>query len=137
MLSGGSAYLYCAGNGIHASDEISVDSDARLKNDIRTDADKYEQFLLGLKPSTFCLNGHNDTARHIGFIAQDVAKVRDSCGLSNEELALLELCEKNMPDGSSDMYYSIRYGELIPLCVHMIQKMYARINALENDLKKG
>lgn len=137
MLSGGSAYLYCAGNGIHASDEISVDSDARLKNDIRTDVDKYEQFLLGLKPSTFCLNGHNDTARHIGFIAQDVAKVRDSCGLSNEELALLELCEKNMPDGSSDMYYSIRYGELIPLCVHMIQKMYARINALENDLKKG
>lgn len=137
MLSGGSAYLYCAGNGIHASDEISVDSDARLKNDIRMDVDKYEQFLLGLKPSTFCLNGHNDTARHIGFIAQDVAKVRDSCGLSNEELALLELCEKNMPDGSSDMYYSIRYGELIPLCVHMIQKMYARINALENDLKKG
>lgn len=137
MLSGGSAYLYCAGNGIHASDEISVDSDARLKNDIRMDVDKYEQFLLGLKPSTFCLNGHNETARHIGFIAQDVAKVRDSCGLSNEELALLELCEKNMPDGSSDMYYSIRYGELIPLCVHMIQKMYARINALENDLKKG
>ena len=133
MLSGGSGYLYAINGGLHASDEITVDSDIRLKSDIRTDIDKYEQFFFGLKPSTFCLKSHNDNMRHIGFIAQDVVALRDSCGLSEEELALLELCEKGMPDGSSEMYYGIRYGELIPLCVHMIQKLYEIVA----ELKKG
>lgn len=133
MLSGGSGYLYAINGGLHASDEITVDSDIRLKSDIRTDIDKYEQFFFGLKPSTFCLKSHNDNMRHIGFIAQDVVALRDSCGLSEEELALLELCEKGMPDGSSEMYYGIRYGELIPLCVHMIQKLYGIVAELKKE----
>ena len=66
MLSGGSGYLYAINGGLHASDEITVDSDIRLKSDIRTDIDKYEQFFFGLKPSTFCLKSHNDNMRHIG-----------------------------------------------------------------------
>lgn len=135
-MRGGSASIYCANNGIHASEEVTVDSDARLKSDIRADIDKYEQFFFGLKPSTFCIKSHNDTRRHIGFIAQDVDKTRDLCGLSEEELALLELCEKDVPGERSGMYYSIRYGELIPLCVHMIQKLYQRIDHLEKKLVK-
>lgn len=136
MMKGGSASIYCASNGIHASDEVSVDSDARLKKDIRSDIEKYEDFFLKLCPSTFVLSERNDGMRHIGFIAQDVAKIRDSCGLSEEELALLELCSKDMPDGTSDKYYSIRYGELIPLCVHMIQKLYGTVVDLKSKLKK-
>ena len=53
-----------------------------------------------------------------------------------KELALLELCSKDMPDGTSDKYYSIRYGELIPLCVHMIQKLYGTVVDLKSKLEK-
>lgn len=139
MMSGGSASIYCANNGIHASEEISVDSDIRLKNDIRFDVEKYEDFFLGLQASTFCLNGRNDNLRHIGFIAQEVEKTRISCGIDKNDLALLEYCKKNIrgSDGDlSDNYYGIRYGEFIPLCVHMIQKLYQRISYLETKLIK-
>lgn len=139
MMSGGSASIYCANNGIHASEEISVDSDIRLKNDIRFDIEKYEDFFLGLQASTFCLNGRNDNLRHIGFIAQEVEKTRISCGIDKNDLALLEYCKKNVKgsDGDlSDNYYGIRYGEFIPLCVHMIQKLYRRISYLETKLIK-
>ena len=139
MMRGGSASIYCAGNGIHASEEISVDSDIRLKNDIRTDVERYEKFFLGLQASTFCLKNHDDGARHIGFIAQDVDQTRISCGLDKRDLALLEFCEKDIKSTSgnvSEKYYSIRYGELIPLCVHMIQKLYQRIDHLEKKLVK-
>lgn len=139
MMSGGSASIYCANNGIHASEEISVDSDIRLKNDIRFDVEKYEDFFLGLQASTFCLNGRNDNLRHIGFIAQEVEKTRISCGIDKNDLALLEYCKKNIrgSDGDlSDNYYGIRYGEFIPLCVHMIQKLYQRISYLETKYIK-
>lgn len=139
MMRGGSASIYCAGNGIHASEEISVDSDIRLKNDIRTDVERYEKFFLGLQASTFCLKNHDDGSRHIGFIAQDVDQTRISCGLDKRDLALLEFCEKDIKSTSgnvSEKYYSIRYGELIPLCVHMIQKLYQRIDHLEKKLVK-
>lgn len=139
MMSGGSASIYCANSGIHASEEISVDSDIRLKNDIRFDVEKYEDFFLGLQASTFCLNGRNDNLRHIGFIAQEVEKTRISCGIDKNDLALLEYCKKNIrgSDGDlSDNYYGIRYGEFIPLCVHMIQKLYQRISYLETKLIK-
>lgn len=139
MMSGGSASIYCANDGIHASEEISVDSDIRLKNDIRFDVEKYEDFFLGLQASTFCLNGRNDNLRHIGFIAQEVEKTRISCGIDKNDLALLEYCKKNIrgSDGDlSDNYYGIRYGEFIPLCVHMIQKLYQRISYLETKLIK-
>ena len=52
-----------------------------------------------------------------------------------EELALLEYCDKDVSGEGAEKYYSIRYGELIPLCVHMIQKLYNRVNELENELK--
>lgn len=139
MISGGSAYLYCAGNGIHVSEEITVDSDIRLKSDIRTDMEKYEQFFLGLRASTFCLKKRKDGLRHMGFIAQEVDQTRISCGLDKRDLALLEFCEKDIKSTSgnvSEKYYSIRYGELIPLCVHMIQKLYQRIDHLEKKLVK-
>lgn len=77
--------------------------------------------------------------RHIGFIAQEVEKTRISCGIDKNDLALLEYCKKNIrgSDGDlSDNYYGIRYGEFIPLCVHMIQKLYQRISYLETKLIK-
>ena len=136
IMKGGSASLYCASNGIHASDEISVDSDARLKSDIQTDLNRYEDFFFGLKPTTFCLTERNDNLRHIGFIAQDVDETRKVCGLLEEDLALLEFCDKEVLGGVSEKYYSIRYGELIPLCVHMIQKLYEKINSIESKIAK-
>lgn len=135
-MSGGSAQFYCAGSSIHANREITVDSDRRFKNNILYNIDRYEDFFLKLNPASFLLNKQEDKKRHIGFIAQDVEAVRNECGLSEDELALLETFEREDENSELQTYYGIRYGEIIPVCVHMIQKLFKEIERLKCQIKE-
>lgn len=136
LMSGGSAQFYCAGSSIHANREITVDSDRRFKNNILYNIDRYEDFFLKLNPASFLLNKQEDKKRHIGFIAQDVEAVRNECGLSEDELALLETFEREDENSELQTYYGIRYGEIIPVCVHMIQKLFKEIERLKCQIKE-
>ena len=136
LVSGGSAQFYCAGSSIHANREITVDSDRRFKNNILYNIDRYEDFFLKLNPASFLLNKQEDKKRHIGFIAQDVEAVRNECGLSEDELALLETFEREDENSELQIYYGIRYGEIIPVCVHMIQKLFKEIERLKCQIKE-
>lgn len=136
LMSGGSAQFYCAGSSIHANREITVDSDRRFKNNILYNIDRYEDFFLKLNPASFLLNKQEDKKRHIGFIAQDVEAVRNECGLSEDELALLETFEREDENSELQIYYGIRYGEIIPVCVHMIQKLFKEIERLKCQIKE-
>lgn len=136
LMSGGSAQFYCAGGSIHANREITVDSDRRFKNNILYNIDRYEDFFLKLNPASFLLNKQEDKKRHIGFIAQDVEAVRNECGLSEDELALLETFEREDENSELQIYYGIRYGEIIPVCVHMIQKLFKEIERLKCQIKE-
>lgn len=136
LMSGGSAEFYCAGSSIHANREITVDSDRRFKNNILYNIDRYEDFFLKLNPASFLLNKQEDKKRHIGFIAQDVEAVRNECGLSEDELALLETFEREDENSELQIYYGIRYGEIIPVCVHMIQKLFKEIERLKCQIKE-
>ncbi len=128
-MNGAGSYIYCIGKGVHASSEIAVDSDARLKSDIRKDLSKYEQLFFELQPATFELTTQHDGTRHIGLVAQDLDAARIKCNLTREDLALLEYSDKSVSGNVTDKYYSIRYGELVPLCIHMIQKLYKAFEA--------
>lgn len=134
IMSASGANLYVAGSSIVASTEISVRSDEKFKNHILYDMDKYEKFFMKLPAASFCINEHEDTVRHFGFVAQDVKKIKEECGILDYELGLLQRLQKENDDGVLEDYYAIKYGELISLCVHMIQKLYHRIDNIEKSI---
>lgn len=134
----GAMDFFITGNGIYASEEITLRSDRRLKNNISYDFDRYDEFFMGLKPATFKYNNGHGGRFHSGFIAQDVEDALHSAGLSNMDFAGLVIApieEVNEADGITDNYYKLRYGEFISLNTHMIQKLYRRITKLENELQ--
>lgn len=134
IMTAGGAYLLVS-SAVHSSDEILIDSDERLKNNIKYDLEKYESLFLNLKPASFCLNHHHDNKRHLGLIAQEVEKSRILCGLQQDDLALLNARTRIVGDNDAEDYLSIGYGELIALNIHMVQKLYGEIDLLKKNLE--
>lgn len=132
--------FYLIESGIHASEEIQVSSDRRIKNSIDYDLDKYENFFMALKPSTFKYNKGSSGRKHTGFIAQDVEDALLNNDLTTDEFAGLTI--QTYQDGDDPIqdtdnnFYRLRYGEFISLNTYMIQKLYKRIERLENELKE-
>lgn len=130
-MTGSGASIW-VGRGAHASEEISVSSDARIKNTISYNLDKYDKLFLALKPTRFKYNNGVSGRLHLGFIAQDVEQAMIDAGLGSEELAALVKApvQEVMEDGITDFRYSLRYGEFIALNTHMIQKLYRMVSEL-------
>ncbi len=130
-MSGSGASIW-VGAGAHASEELSISSDARVKNTISYNLDKYDEFFLSLKPTRFKYNDGVSGRLHLGFIAQDVEQAMLDAGLTSGELAALVKApvQEIMEDGISDFHYSLRYGEFIALNTHMIQKLYRMVSEL-------
>ena len=140
MQATNSTYFYCIANSIHASESISVDSDRRIKNSINYNLDDYEQFFMNLKPSTFKYNTGSSDRLHTGFIAQDVEEALNVSGVTSQDFAGLTIKQLEVPDPAypelTETLYSLRYEEFISLNTYMIQKLYKRIEELENKLKE-
>lgn len=130
-ISGSGADLVVSGS-ITMSEEPSYGSDLRIKNSIDYDLASYEAFFLALKPSTFKYNKGTSGRTHFGFIAQDVEQAMVDSGLTADQLAALvkDPVQQILEDGITDYRYSIRYGELIALNTHMIQKLYQMVEEL-------
>ena len=130
-ISGSGADLVVS-SGIIMSEEPSYGSDLRIKNSIDYDLASYEAFFLALKPSTFKYNKGTSGRKHFGFIAQDVEQAMLDTGLTSDQLAALvkDPVKEILSDGITDYRYSIRYGELIALNTHMIQKLYQMVEEL-------
>lgn len=130
-ISGSGADLVVS-SGITMSEEPSYGSDLRIKNSIDYDLASYEAFFLALKPSTFKYNKGTSGRKHFGFIAQDVEQAMLDTGLTSDQLAALvkDPVKEILSDGITDYRYSIRYGELIALNTHMIQKLYQMVEEL-------
>lgn len=126
----GTHEMFVAKGGCYSTSAMQVSSDKRLKNSISYDMDEYDEFFAGLKPCSFKMNREGDSAKYrMGFIAQDVLQTAIDNGLNIEELALLG----EMEDG----YYTIGYGEFIPLVVKQVQKANENIKELKEDLAKA
>lgn len=130
-MEGTGANFYVCG-GIHASDEISVGSDLRIKNSISYNLDKYDKLFLSLKPARFKYNHGTSGRLHLGFIAQEVEQAMLDAGLTDRDLAALikEPVKEVMEDGITDFRYGLRYGEFVALNTHMIQKLYRMVSEL-------
>lgn len=130
-LQSGRESFYVVGDGAHSSSEISVNSDRKFKDAIEYDTDKYEAFFRALRPATFVLKKGEDKKRHIGFIAQEVEEAMHSSGLTYSDLALLNIFNQENAEKVMEKTYGIRYGELIALSVHMIQKLQYEVDSLK------
>ena len=130
-MTGSGASIW-VGMGVNATDEISIRSDARVKNTISYNLDQYDKFFLSLKPTRFKYNDGVSGRMHLGFIAQDVEQAMLDAGLTSRELAALVKApvQEVMEDGITDFRYGLRYGEFIALNTHMIQKLYHMVNEL-------
>ena len=109
-------------------------SDRRSKHDIEDLSDAHE-FIMGLSPKRFKLNGEESDRYHFGFIAQDVKP------LLEETVGDGVLIEYNSNDTETGQYdredeetftYSMDYTQFIAPLVQMVQEQELRITELEH-----
>lgn len=132
-------YIGVSRSNVFASETINIDSDRRVKDDIRYDLDDYEAFFRALKPCSYKLKRGTSGRRHTGFIAQELEKALLDSGKTSADLAAYcydpdarryestDMDPKTAPTGC----YKIRYSELIALNTAMIQKLMAEVDALK------
>lgn len=127
-------------------------SDRTKKHDINDLTEVYEKLFLMLQPKSFVFNDGDRV--HIGAISQDVEEAMQKLGIEPEKFAgfckdiRYEYTEYNEEDGTpvesskvpckdedgNIIYdYALRYQEFIFLTIHMVQKLWARTEVLENE----
>lgn len=135
-------YIGVSRSNVFASETINIDSDRRVKDDIRYDLDDYEAFFRALKPCSYKLKRGTSGRRHTGFIAQELEQALLDSGKTSSDLAAYcydpdarryestDMDPKTAPTGC----YKIRYSELIALNTAMIQKLMAEVDALKTHV---
>lgn len=126
-------------------------SDRTKKHNIIDLTEAYEQLFLKLKPKSFIFNDGDRV--HIGAISQDVEDAMHELGMSAEEFAgfckdirydYREYNDDGTPvesskipckdeDGNIIYDYALRYQEFIFLTVHMVQRLWSRLDAIEKE----
>lgn len=124
MTAGGSS-IYCIPGGVHATSELVIDSDRRVKADIDYNLKRYEAFFLRLRPCVYHRKEEYIQRLHAGFVAQDVEEALGDAGLAYEDFAAL------VKNPRLDPEYSLAYGEFAALNTYMIQRLMQRVEALE------
>ena len=146
---GASGYLFTT---VFAKTGTINTSDRTKKHDIYDLTEEYEKLFLMLQPKSFVFNDGDRV--HIGAISQDVEDAMQKLGIEPEKFAgfckdiRYEYTEYNEEDGTpvesskvpckdedgNIIYdYALRYQEFIFLTIHMVQKLWARTEALENE----
>lgn len=135
-------YIGVSRSNVFASETINIDSDRRVRDDIRYDLDDYEAFFRALKPCSYKLKRGTSGRRHTGFIAQELEQALLDSGKTSADLAAYcydpdarryestDMDSKTAPTGC----YKIRYSELIALNTAMIQKLMAEVDALKTHV---
>ena len=126
---------------------LNSTSDIRFKKDITPIDEKIENMFMDLEPVNYRKKMHDDGRLHNGFIAQQVEEAMTKNNVSYDEFS--GLVKTDIEAGSdlmlvsdetiynkNDKEYSLAYGEFTALNTHMIQKLYKRIEELEERIKK-
>lgn len=126
---------------VYAANATISTSDQRMKKEISTLSERYEQLFELLDPVTYRWKGEGHDRIHTGFIAQDVKKAMDEVGLDATEFAAF--CYDDFKDdpewtkentGGMTDRYSLAYEEFISLNTHMIQKTRQEVKELQSTL---
>jgi hypothetical protein len=112
-------------DGCFASSPIGDFSDRTLKNSISYDLDTEEALFAKLRPCSYAYNSDKKSKKWWGFIAQDLQESAEEVGMDVDTLGVLGRYNDKM---------TISYGAITALNTHMIQKLIARVAALEEKL---
>ena len=124
----GASGTYLVGSVCQANGSNIATSDANVKNSISYDLDPYEEVFDGLLPCIYKYNNGTSGRYHTGFIAQNVLESLKNAGLTADDFAAY--CEVEWP-GEEEMIRGLRYEEFVALNTWQIQKLKARVEALE------
>ncbi len=123
---------YMKGSFASAS-SISVDSDRNKKHDIDLLGDSYDELFDQLIPVKYKYNDGDSGRFHTGFIAQDVLDAITKTGLTTKDFAAYT---ESDPGNEAESTRALRYEEFISLNTWQIQKLKARVAALEEEIAK-
>ena len=136
LAYGDRKYLGVSRSNIFASEDIYIESDRRVKEDIRYNLDAYEAFYRALKPCSYLLRRRESGRRHTGFIAQEIEEALKAAGMTSADFAAhgFDPNAKRYDGTEETGLWRVRYGELVALNTAMIQKLMNRVDALEKRL---
>jgi hypothetical protein len=113
---------YCNGSLINSSDQ-------NVKNSIEDLSDAYSVFFDAIKPRRYKYNAGTSGRFHTGFIAQEIDAARETAGIPRSDLAAICISD----EGAESEAWGIRYEEIIAINTMEIQKLKARVAALEQS----
>lgn len=136
LAYGDRKYLGVSRSNIFASEDIFIESDRRVKEEIRYDLDTYEAFYRALKPCSYLLRRRENGRRHTGFIAQEMEQALLASGKTGADFAAYGFDpHARRYDGTEETgLWRVRYGELVALNTAMVQRLMARVDRLEERL---
>lgn len=137
---------------VYAKSGTISTSDRTKKHDIFDISEVYEKLFFKLQPKTYIYNDGDRT--HVGAISQDVEESLEEVGLEAKDFAgfckdvhydydvdeegnqIIDTKREGRDEDGNLIYdYSLRYQEFIFLNTHMIQKLYKRVDELEEEKK--
>ena len=136
LAYGDRKYLGVSRSNIFASEDIFIESDRRVKEEIRYDLATYEAFYRALKPCSYLLRRRENGRRHTGFIAQEMEQALLASGKTGADFAAYGFDpHARRYDGTEETgLWRVRYGELVALNTAMVQRLMARVDRLEERL---
>ena len=143
MYIGSSSNPWAGGYGISG---WQTTSDERLKDEIQDVDNRYLELIKKLSPKRYKMKQGTSGRYHTGFIAQEVERARNECGIDSTEFAGLvkapvyaEVIKNDKGDIIGydttseiiDYTYHLRYEEIISLLLMYLKDMDARLSVLE------
>lgn len=104
-------------------------SDIRLKEDVVSLDEKYDDLFKQLKPIRYKFK--SDDKIHFGFVAQDIIEAMNNVNLNENDYDFIR-----KEDEDENGYYSLVYPEFIALNTHIIQKQQIEIDNLKGRIKE-
>jgi len=135
MQAGGTQFYVTSGQ-VGSSEPISQTSDARMKNSIAYDLDRYKSFFQALKPCSYKFNDGTSGRYHIGYIAQDIENAINESGIESTDFAgfVRTKPEEGFHIKLADEY-QLRYSEFTALNTYMIQSALREIGRLKTEIQ--
>ena len=94
----------------------------------------YEKLFDDLRPVRFKYDDGTSDRYHTGFIAQEVKAATEAAGLSTQDFAAYYTFERQISETEYVTTAALRYGEFVSLNTWEIQKLKAKIKALEERI---
>lgn len=132
---GSSNYLFAS---VWVNGGTCSGSDRNIKEEINLYHENIEKAYMEFQPVSYKFKNFVSTDSHdrihYGLIAQDVEDTLHKYNITNEEAGFLLIDYLDKPNEAGKLVnYGLRYGEFIPLNMHMTQKAHRRIDSLEEQ----